>query len=331
MFVNESQLLLPLSDSSATISAFRQFVLEAQQLQPSADNSTTLAKFFEFVQNAQMVVIRPPASGPLPVADFRSFIGGALPIVVSNIKCMMPRIAERAALAERWLVRHDLLQVANFGFVEDSWTELMAWALAPATHPETSVKRQKAWLKAMGLDEDICETMACIPQSQFVTDDGVPDLVLHFDKSTVVVEAKTGSAEHPAPSSKKWQTEAYGESVRRALNLPPEHKVIVVFITPDRRLAKDPEAILTTFIEFVIALCEALDSEQLPTDTRSAYAMLFTHFLTQSVPTSLNVAAIISQLSTWSKQPDWLDEDQLIMRKDELLAAVDLLIPEHTQ
>jgi hypothetical protein len=218
MFVNESQLLLPLSDSSAAISAFRQFVLEAQQLQPSADNSTTLAKFFEFVKNAQMVVIRPPAIGPLPMADFRSFIGGALPIVVSKIKCMMPRIAGRAELAQRWIVRHDLLQVANFGFVEDSWTELMAWALAPATHPETSVKRQKAWLKAMGLDEDICETVACIPQSQFVTDDGVPDLVLHFDKSTVVVEAKTGSAEHPAPSSKKWQTVAYRESVRRALN-----------------------------------------------------------------------------------------------------------------
>jgi hypothetical protein len=330
-FVTEAQRLSAATNNSQSISDFRQFVLESERLLSSPNKSTAVAKFFEFVQKAEQVTIPRPAFRPAPVADFKHFVLHALPNFVENIKRMLPLMAERAALAERWLVNHDLLHVANFGFVEDSWTELMAWAIDPATHPATADKRQKAWLKAMELDENICNPMACTPKSQFVTDDGIPDLILQFENTTLVVEAKTGSAEHVTPSSKKWQTFAYRESVHRKLNLPPEHKIEVVFITPNRRQAKDPQAKVTTFNEFVFAICGALDNQELPADTRAAYAMLFTHFLTQSVPSNASVRELVADIAFWSRQPDWLDQDQIVLHKDELLAAAQFLIPEKTR
>lgn len=72
---------------------------------------------------------------------------------------------------------------------------------------------------------------------------------IRFPTFTVVVEAKTGSEEHPPPSG-ELQTLAYPEAVRYRLNLHPDHQLYIVFLTPERRPAANPKAILTTYYEF---------------------------------------------------------------------------------
>ena len=251
-----------------------------------------------------------------------------MPLLVPEIKSLLPRLADRAALADRWFIRHDLLSVAGNRLVEDSYTELMEWALRPATHPASAQRRQRAWLTAIGLEETVCGGSACVPQTQLATDDGIPDLVLRYEDATVVVEAKTGSAEHAAPS-KKPQTVAYEDSVRRTLGLGAGHRVEVVFITPDRRDAKNPKAKLTTFVDFAFALVGALETEEMPADTRAAYAMLFTHFLSSPGTTaSVPVREIIDSVLAWSQGPDWSADEAVFQRMDELLQAVEVLIPE---
>jgi hypothetical protein len=310
------------------VDEFRLFVDEANQILRTPSHTPTISAFSAFIHEAERIIVA-PTSAP-PVAEFQQFVTAAMPLIVAEIKCLLPWLAERAALADRWYVRHDLLSIAGSRLVENSYTELMEWALRPATHPPSAQRRQQSWLKAIGLDENICGEAACIPQTQLVTDDGIPDLVLQFERSTVVIEAKTGSLEHAAPSQKP-QTIAYEESVPKTLKLTSDHKIEVVFITPDRREAKNPRAKVTTFIEFAFALASVLDDEQMPADARAAYAMLFTHFLTSPNTTSVPVREVIDSILAWSKQPDWSADEKVLRRMDELLEAVEILIPEEAR
>lgn len=129
--------------------------------------SSTAVEFLDFIRHAERLVGSQAKSAP--TAEFQRFITQAVPLVVANIKGHLPDLARRAALAARWLVRNDLLAVAGFGFVEDAYTELMAWALHPDTDPASAVDRQRAWLQSVGLDDPLCGDMSCVPQPQFIT------------------------------------------------------------------------------------------------------------------------------------------------------------------
>jgi hypothetical protein len=286
------------------INGFLIFVSEAERLQQAEVGPRKITEFLKFVHESQKIAIRP--TRPPPVDEFNHFIKLARPLLVEEIKNLLPRIAERAVLAERWLTPHDLLSVAGFSFVENSYTALMKWALDPDTHPASAHRRQRAWLKAVGLDENICGKTACVPAPQLGTDDGIPDLVLLFENATIVVEAKTGSAEHAVPSG-EFQTVAYPEAVRRTLGLRPEQKIEVVFITPDRRKAASPTAKATTFVEFVYCIAGVFDREEMTAETqatRAAFGMLFTHFLTCATCTREPVRELVDRISEWSRLPD---------------------------
>jgi hypothetical protein len=311
-----------------TIDEFRVFAESAVRLLTPEVGPTVSSEFMKFIREAaQSSISRAPAA---PVAEFDHFVVEASRIVVAEIKSSLSQIAERAALASRWMVRHDLLDIAGFSFVENSYTELMAWALHPDTHPPSSHRRQQTWLKAMGLDERICGATECIPRTQLVTDDGIPDLVLQFENGVVIIETKTGSAEHAAPSGNP-QTIAYPDAVRRQLNLPSNTQIQIVFITPNRRRAENENAKNTTFVEFVLPLAALLEKEDVPSDTRGAFAMLFTHFLSRAITNQVPVRELVERLAVWSKRPDWSADEQVLARRNDLLAAVDILLPEKTK
>jgi hypothetical protein len=309
--------------------SFLGFINEAKRHLMAADESHPIERFREFIRKAERVEITQQMLPRPPLAEFESFVNRSLPLVVNEIKQFLPRIAERAALAERWLTPHDLLSVGGFTFVENYYTALMKWALDPNTHPASAKRRQRAWMAAVGLDENICGQTECRLVTQLVTGDGIPDLVMRFDVATVVVEAKTGSSEHDAPSGKP-QTYAYLDSVWETLKLPPEHDIRCVFITPDRRPAINPEAKATTFIEFVFAIAGALESEGMADSqaTRAAYSILFTHFLTQATTVDADVRELLERVAAWATQPDWSSDNQVYKRIDALLKAAKLLIPE---
>jgi hypothetical protein len=59
-------------------------------------------------------------------------------------------LAKNAALVERWVepVEHDLLAIARV-VEENSYTELLAWALRPGTHEPSARRRQQEWLASL--------------------------------------------------------------------------------------------------------------------------------------------------------------------------------------
>ncbi|HSZ59579.1 MAG TPA: hypothetical protein VK797_28305 [Tepidisphaeraceae bacterium] len=308
---------------TATISAFHSFVEQAKRLRASGAPSP-VSEFLKFVQETQHIVWH--RSAGTPDAQFKEFIDAASPIVAKEIQELLPRIAERAQLTCRWLVRHDLIWEAGLSYVEDSYTSLMRWALDPRTHPASAAKRQRSWLESMGLD-DLCGDEPATPKAWERTDDGIPDLVMHFPGGILVVEAKTGSTEHAAPSGMP-QTMAYPEAVRRELGLNREARIEIVFITPDRRAAANPDAKCTTFVEFAIALARALDIEEMHADTRAAYAMVVTHFLTCATPTAVSARELLERVVAWSAQPDWTAPQRILERQVDLLAVSQILFSE---
>jgi hypothetical protein len=322
------------------IHRFREFVEKCKGApivrgQPPSDLTE---KFLSFIQVAnpllesglESIVGKDPR--PDLEGSFNEFIRASLPLIVADLKQCLPELTERAATAQGWIICDDLLEVAGLRFVEDAYTELMRWALAPETHPPSALDRQRAWLQSADLDVRICEGMPCDPQTQLWTEDGVPDLVLRFRGGTVIVENKTGSPEHDTPSGKP-QTVSYPQAVRQKFNLGEETPVSVVFITPEGLPARNPEAKRATFVEFVIALIRVLNEHGLSRvkGTGAAYAMLFTHFLNCATATNLQGKELIDQIIVWSKEPDWHSEARILERRVELLTAVEMLLPERTR
>jgi hypothetical protein len=132
--------------------------------------------------------------------------------------------------------------------------------------------------------------------SQFVTDDGIPDLILEYEKFVIVMEAKTGTDEHPTPSSHQLQTVSYPVAVRRKRGLRPDVAVYMVFITPECRRAANPEAINTSYAELAGALLSKLDRNVLPVELQYLFGLIFTHFMSSAVPDVVDVKEVIENL-----------------------------------
>jgi hypothetical protein len=267
---------------------------------------STYQRFERFVADARTCVaaLDLGLSGvAAPVADFGSFIETARPLVAGPFRAAVEILAPRVAALSPWLIEHDLLAVARRTYDEDAYTELLAWAIAPRTHAPTALRRQAAWLRSMGLPEPISPTQ---PRTQVGTDDGIPDLVLDYDSFTVVVEAKTGSGEHETPGSGSMQTVSYPEAVRRRLDLSANKPVHLVFLTPDRREAANDDAVLTTYVDFALAMADALREEDLNPDLRALFKLVITHFATCAVSAGVDAATLL-QLGTW-----WIADGVLV-------------------
>lgn len=277
------------------------------------ENESIINQFRQFIglSEALLPTLRPPASE----SEFVQFIREATPLILEPIRASLEAVASKLTLMRRWLVSQDLLRIAGFSYAEDPYTELMAWALHPNTHPESALLRQRAWLSSFPFGAEIKFEQAATPQTQFWTDDGIPDLILKYETFVVIVEAKTGSVEHPTPSG-TMQTNAYPDAVRRALELPESRPVYTVYVTPDRRKAMNREAFNATFVEFSLVLASQLDTIDLPTDLRAAYAMLFTHFITCAIPPGIDIRSSIQSADEWLSQLD--NEKLLIARMNEI-------------
>jgi hypothetical protein len=158
------------------------------------------------------------------------------------------------------------------------------------------------------------------------TDDGIPDLVMDFGKFAIVVEAKTASYEHAAPSGIS-QTLAYPSAIARKLGRPIED-IEMIYISPDGHEAQNEKATMTTFVTFALSLASVLETEELPPDTRTAYKMVITHFLTTATTSSASVRELITRVAGWSLQPDWTDDRRILHRLHDLAEAATILLSE---
>ena len=228
-----------------------------------------------------------------PLAEFREFLQQAEPLVVGRIQSRLPSINEQVTTISTWLTPHDLLAVSGRSYLEDPYTELMAWALAPETHAASALVRQQSWLQRVGIPHGTDQlSRPAEPRTQVVTDDGRVDLLLSFATFAVVVESKTGSTEGLTPSGRP-QTIAYPEAVRRLLAAGPDFPIHVVFLTRDGDEASNRAALRTTWLEFALSQIAALDHRDLTPHTKEAFGMLFTHFLARAAPHGLDLVAAL--------------------------------------
>lgn len=152
----------------------------------------------------------------------------------------------------------------------------------PGHAPGSTLQRQRAWLSSLHIREACDLDGPAEPVSRLYTDDGFPDLVLRYRHFVVVVEAKTGTGEHAAPSGLP-QSLAYPPAVRRKLGLEDLIPVYLVFLTttPDAKPA-NPEAIVTSYRDFASAMASALDAADLSDEVRPLLKLFLSHLLLQA-------------------------------------------------
>jgi hypothetical protein len=282
-------------------------------------------KFRAFVADSARLISRDATPN---VDAFRSFVRSSIPHVAASLESVLPALRSQVQIAHRWLITHDLLAIAGLTYVEDAYTELLAWALSPETHFESALARQRSWIKSLGLAEVLAVRFAATPSTQVVTDDGRPDLVLHYDDGVIVVEAKTGTVEHEAPSGLS-QTVAYEPAIRNRLHLSSSIPVHIVFLTTDGASAANPKAIKSTFLRSMLAIVEAIEPFDLPSDFRAAHQMLFSHFATRAAPWGIDAKTLIERVFRWTDESDWSERNSIERRIADLILTLDALMEEY--
>ncbi len=142
---------------------FAAFAQKANALLRPRLSTPIVLQFQEFIEKARRLEPKPPPE--VHLNEFKRFADASIPMAVASIKQSLPAITERVRLASKWLTDHDLLKLAGFRYVENSYTKLMAWALAETTHPPSALRRQRAWMISLGLDEAMCGQNPCLPET----------------------------------------------------------------------------------------------------------------------------------------------------------------------
>jgi hypothetical protein len=257
-----------------------------------SEQATYLNEFVEFVNKAKQLLSE--RKDHLPTAAFRQFGELAHAAVVAPLATRIESLRTGLAALEGWLIPPtlDLLEIGGLTWDENAYTELIRWAFCPMANPEAALSCQQAWIRRLRLKGCTAAT-AATARSQVVTSNGIPDLVLEFSDIVLVVEAKTGTSEHESPDG-QMQTHAYAEAVRAVLELNQSKRILVIFLTPGRRLPSNPKAMSTSYFELALALAEGLQGIALGTHLQTAYAMLITHLATCAQPKQIPLQGLLA-------------------------------------
>ena len=264
-----------------------------------------------------------------PVDSFERFVEQARPLVVGNMVEAIEDGRPRLEQVWPWLLDHDLLTVAGAAFVEDAYTELVAWALYPPGETEIALACQRAWLSELGIANASSIENPAVPHTQFVTKGGRPDLVMDYrdDHFVLAVELKTGSEEHETPHG-GMQTVVYPRLVAKAMSLPKQCDVEMVFLTPSGIQAANEKAINTTYHLFVASLSRALEGHELTPSLKWSYSTIFTHLLRHASPKGINGTQILRDVWTLlGTDAGTISDDALLANLSTLTSSILLLAP----
>ncbi len=272
-------------------------------------------RFRSFIDRAKSLGTRSVVERP-DVA-FRRFIARAEEVLIAPLQRDAKALRQQLELLRPWLLpqRLDLFEVAGLTYDENAYTELIRWALCPEINSYSAGQCQKAWLRRLGVPaEDPFH--AGEVSTQLVTKDGIPDLIIRFKQHVIVVEAKTGTAEHVTPLG-KMQTESYPIAVRAALSLPASTRVYVILLTPDRVAGHSSAAIAASYFELALALAEGAAASQLNPPTRSAYTQIISHLAVRAIPVGVSIPRLADSLGSWTN-----DDSGLIPIRSQLRALL---------
>lgn len=283
------------SGNEAHLQAFKEFLGKLRTLSFESGNQADLGKFRDFLKHAQTAIGR-SLSGPLE----------RLRQATSPLTCLLDHQSV------------DLLEIAGIQGSEDRYTNLIAWMLSPETHDKFAEQLQYQWLRGIGIPE-LQEGSVGQVMTQVVTNDGIPDLILRFPNRVVIVEAKTGSEEHPTPSG-AMQTVAYPSAVRRLWSLPMDHPIDVVFLTLNRARPANAEAFATSYMDFCMVAAGVLQQVDVPTPIHQACDLILQHFLQYATPLDVDVRLTLKVLY----ENNWEIGPQTMACIDDVAAVVKL-------
>lgn len=258
---------------------------------------STQQRFSTFLANAQALQARRSAQTQHPpnARAFAGFLGQSRTMLQQRAERLVSQLTPVAKALSDWVVGHDLLSVAGYSMVETAYTNLLAWALFPPEQPSVALQCQREWAARVAPNLKITHPVK--PRHQFDTSDGIPDLVLFYDTGVIVVEAKTKTGEHNAPSGIP-QTIAYPKSVAQRLALNSEDSIHVVFLTPDGRPGRNQNACCTTYESVGISLAKALNQiAPIDESLRQAYRLLISHWVSSTEDEPGETIKIIRLLS----------------------------------
>jgi hypothetical protein len=241
---------------------------------------------------------------------FAAFLERASRSLVVPLRGQWEALQPQLVVLQRWMTDCDLLD--RIVTDEDSYSELIAWALSPATNLQTAEAVQRNLLANLEIDWQ--PAVPVEPSTQFSTEGGTLDLLLPFTPHPIVVEVKTESDEHAAPSGRA-QTFAYPDAARKKLGLGPQDPVHMVFLTPDGREAENPEAICRSFARFALVIAEGLEQVEVPDRLRSPFGMVITMLARYYFPS-------IDEAIRWQSN---MTDDQLIQRAGDFSVMTKLL------
>ncbi len=259
-----------------------------------------------------------------PLASFRDFVDHAEDLLQQAVAKQLPHIRKRLACLQTWLLpeKCDLLQVAGLSYVENSYTELIAWCLDPKTDIAAALACQRSLLAIFGVPDFGDRKVPAQPRTQFVTFvKAIPDLVLQYDNLLVVVEAKTGTGEHETPTGEN-QTVAYPKAVRSTLGLPENFATVMVYLTPDRSSPAAAAAVAVSYLEIAIAFAAGLQAVVLNEDVKTLYKLVITHLATCAVQPQPDVRGLCRLL-----REDAAARAQIVTHTINLMSFL-LLVPE---
>jgi hypothetical protein len=270
-----------------------------------------IARFRDFVARGGELVLATSPTGRL--SEFRQFIQVARPLLLHDLPTRLSALRPSLDCIRRWLLPqgYDLLKEAGMTFDENAYTNLMAWSLRPSTHPATALQRQTAWLSALSIPGVDDLQQAADPLVRCRTADGAPDMVLRYDRLVVVIEAKTGTEEHPTPSGAP-QSIAYPRAVRHHLGITTDVPVHLIFLTADGTAPASPDGVQATYLGFAAALAAGLAAADLPEDLRHLFRLWITHLATCAVPADLDIRRILTDVLPALAGDVWRAEGALL-------------------
>jgi len=291
-------------------------------------------EFRRFIEKAKTLAPTMESNGPpaLPINDFCSFVEKSKPLVVGPVREKLEELRVFLQPIKPWILPYDLdlLRITQLTYMEDPYTELIAWAIDPNTHPDSGLARQQAWLDTFDFGKPLTIKNEVAPRTQLGTPEGVPDLVLNYEEFVVVVEAKTKSKEHKVRSGKgEMQTIAYESSVLAPLRRKPDTPVYVVFLTENGEQAANSKAYNATYLEFVHSLCLALAGYSLPDEVFWAFCLTITHLFTHACPSEVKAELVAKDIDPWLRPPSAIPDTEIIQRLAEINQAQKILEVYH--
>lgn len=198
----------------------------------------------------------------------------------------------------------DVLAVAGLTFKENAYSELIRWAFCPRANGALAIACQRRWLARLGLAGlSAADDVAQVTSQIRTADGGIPDLIFRFPTWVLIVEAKTGTAEHITTDG-NYQSESYPNFVQRELRLPDSMQVRLVLLTPDRAAAVAANAKTATYLEVAAVLAEAVQQMAPPPPVRAAYQLIIRHLATKAVRRELAFGTLAEALSSSESSPD---------------------------